>query len=62
MSADEVDMSINKKLYQSNSQEKYLQMAEKKYRQDKRKAQIENYHEIVGRNVYVQRLRNDDRM
>lgn len=55
-------MSINKNLYDMNRKEKHLQMEEKKYRQEKRKSQIENYHEIVRRNVYVQRLRNDDRM
>lgn len=55
-------MSINKYLYDMNRKENHLQTEEKKYRQNERKQRIENYHEIVGRNVYVQRLRNDDRM
>lgn len=55
-------MSVNKKLYQANSNEKYLQTLISKYKKEQRKKQIENYHEIVRRNVYVQRLWNDDRM
>lgn len=55
-------MAIGKRMYDSYDREKKLSDAIKKYRHERRKEQINNYRMIAGRNCYVKRLRNDDRV